>query len=1001
MLELEFRAVFGAAWGDLTTDIRAFERMDGPQGPVFLAVSGPGGGVLSFQVAGDGRPHLIDQAYYSAAMVSGVFGSLTLLPGSGAPLGVVGTDGNSEAFGFSVSADGQIGDADMAGLQAHAGLGGPVVAVGASGMVYAMTGPDRLEALARTDDGYQSVQSLHDSQSLHLEDPVALDTLVSGGNEFLLSLGRGDVGLSVFGIANDGRMTEADSIGTDGGLGLLAAPTALETVTIGDRGFALIGSAADHGEGGALSVVAVEGDGSLSVTDHLLDTRNTRFGRVESVAVEQAGDWTYVVAGGGDAGLSLFAMTPEGRLLHMHSLADTLAAGLEQVSGLALHVSDGQLRVFAGSQGTQGITLLSVSLDGQGAVRSVGSGHLDGTADNDMLSGGPGDTELWGRAGDDILIDGPGTDRLTGGAGADLFVLGADDARDVIADFEVGQDRLDISAVPMVYDSSRLTVVERPWGAELHFPGGEITEIRSAQGRPLTAAEVFDAINWGPDRPPLALIDGLRGGQAGDTLQGTDADDQIIGDGGRDILIGLDGHDRLDGGSGGDTLQGGNGADTLRGGDGNDLLQGQLGLDFIEGGAGQDTLLGGAHGDSLFGNDGNDHIEGRLGFDELHGGLGDDTLFGGRHADTLWGGQGNDQLDGQAGHDRLFGDAGADILNGRIGFDELHGGLGDDTLFGGNHADTLWGEQGNDLLDGQAGHDRLFGDAGADTLIGQMGFDTLRGGDGDDRLEAGGMRDQLFGDDGNDSLNGQNGLDVLDGGAGDDTLLGGRHADTLTGGQGADLLNGEPGFDNLSGGDGDDTLLGGNNADRLLGDGGDDLLDGQAGHDRIFGGPGSDHLIGRLGNDRLRGGSEDDRLDGGDMRDQLFGEAGNDSLNGQKGFDRLDGGAGDDTLFGGSHADTLMGGDGADWLYAGFGQDELSGGAGADVFVFRENDASNRILDFTPGEDQLHLDVGARHIADLTTRDTDHGFMLDWAGGRVILEGVTESSFEVDDLVFL
>ena len=81
---------------------------------------------------------------------------------------------------------------------------------------------------------------------------------------------------------------------------------------------------------------------------------------------------------------------------------------------------------------------------------STGADTLNGAAGRDKLLGGLGADVLNGGAGDDDLIGGAGADNLTGGAGKDWFVyddisetgLGA--ARDVIADFVRGTDKIDL-----------------------------------------------------------------------------------------------------------------------------------------------------------------------------------------------------------------------------------------------------------------------------------------------------------------------------------------------------------------------------------------------------------------------------------------------------------------------------------------------------------------------------------------------------------------------------
>lgn len=93
---------------------------------------------------------------------------------------------------------------------------------------------------------------------------------------------------------------------------------------------------------------------------------------------------------------------------------------------------------------------------------ATGKDRLYGGAGNDTLSGGKGDDQIWGATGDDLLRGGAGNDTLTpglgadrleGGAGADVFVWADiaesanDTTRDRVLDFEVGIDRVDISAL--------------------------------------------------------------------------------------------------------------------------------------------------------------------------------------------------------------------------------------------------------------------------------------------------------------------------------------------------------------------------------------------------------------------------------------------------------------------------------------------------------------------------------------------------------------------------
>ena len=93
-----------------------------------------------------------------------------------------------------------------------------------------------------------------------------------------------------------------------------------------------------------------------------------------------------------------------------------------------------------------------------GSVLDSGKGHdiLVGRDGADTLKGGEGNDLLLGGAGNDRLHGGAGNDILVGGAGKDSFVFAEDGKNnsDTIADFAIGEDEIDLSAL---LDGSSLT----------------------------------------------------------------------------------------------------------------------------------------------------------------------------------------------------------------------------------------------------------------------------------------------------------------------------------------------------------------------------------------------------------------------------------------------------------------------------------------------------------------------------------------------------------------
>lgn len=64
---------------------------------------------------------------------------------------------------------------------------------------------------------------------------------------------------------------------------------------------------------------------------------------------------------------------------------------------------------------------------------------------NDIIDGGAGNDTIFGQEGDDRITGGIGDDLLSGGIGDDLFVLADGSGNDIITDFEIGSDLLDVS----------------------------------------------------------------------------------------------------------------------------------------------------------------------------------------------------------------------------------------------------------------------------------------------------------------------------------------------------------------------------------------------------------------------------------------------------------------------------------------------------------------------------------------------------------------------------
>lgn len=565
-------------------------------GTVLYAATGQSGGLSVWRCQpGGGLASLSDSAYFS---ISGTgIGRFALADMAGTAKLLLAGAGHGVLIGYALDADGGlggIGHDDLPGSgDTPAALAAVALADGGAGIYTVAAGTGTLAAW--TDDGLGGVAAAALSgkaSAFRLSGETVLETASINGTGFLLAADSGGQAVHAWRIdAATGGLTATGSLGAADGLGI-ATPTALETVTAHGASWVIVAAAGS----GSLSVLRLWADGRLSATDHVLDTRATRFAGVTALKVIEADGHVFVLAGGSDDGLSLLALLPGGQLVHIQSLAHGAGLGLDNVTAIeAVRIGDA-LQVFVASGTDAGLSQFTLDLGDLGQVIRAGgataaAGPLTGTAQADLLLGHAGEQTLLGEGGDDILVAGAAGGSLTGGAGRDIFVLGPAAGTLRITDFEPGADRLDLSRFPMLRGIDQLDLDPTAWGMRL-IHGNTRIDIHSAGGTPLSAADLWPG---GFDTPDRVAVPGAPAGIRAD---GTAGDDILTGTAWADTLRGLAGQDQLRGGGGRDRLAGGNGGDILKAGNGRDRLLGLHGDDRLTGGGGGDVFVFAArHGD--------------------------------------------------------------------------------------------------------------------------------------------------------------------------------------------------------------------------------------------------------------------------------------------------------------------------------------------------------------------------------------------------------------------
>ena len=369
-----------------------------------------------------------------------------------------------------------------------------------------------------------------------------------------------------------------------------------------------------------------------------------------------------------------------------------------------------------------------------------------GTADDDLITGGPGtlqtEDSILGGGGEDTLVadaeqngaQAPTIEDVenifvdTGGLDFDISnILGANR---IIADtssttfIQIGSDDLDYRFGARDAGSGTVT---------LDFVDGDIGKRIAVKLEAISSNVTFKAPTDKENRAVKEVDLVLTGDTDAPSVDGDVQVDlsafnkletlTLSGDAASKVVIGSKKIDLIDATetTGGVTVNADTGNSvTVLGGSGDDDFKTGNGGDTIETGAGDDVVNAGSGDNDVKLGSGDDTFESEGGNDTVEAGSGDDVIKSGGGDDTIFGGEGNDVINGEGNEDTIYGGAGNDEIDGGNNDDMLYDGDGDDFVFGGGGSDTLVVGSGNDVLDGGAGADvfdfRTNSDLGDDTV---------------------------------------------------------------------------------------------------------------------------------------------------------------------------------------------------------------------------------------------------------------------------------------------
>ena len=619
---------------------------------------------------------------------------------------------------------------------------------------------------------------------------------------------------------------------------------------------------------------------------------------------------------------------------------------------------------------------------------------IDGTDDDDILTGGNGNDTINAGDGYNDITGGKGNDTLNGGYDKDTYYYNLGDGYDTISD-PYGRDKIIFGEGISPSD----LILQRD-GNDLFisFSNNDNDSIRISRhfyddDRKIEQLEFADGSIMNLSKGGLIL----QGTYKGNTIDGTSYNDTIYGGFGGDVINGGAGADVINGGEGDDTINGGVGEDTIIWNLGDDLdtvtfsnidhLKFGEGitfddLTFYEEGNNLKIVVKGDMTQGVICNNyfySNDYKPENIIFADgsvfpihnsglvIHHDDKSESISGTDYADTIYAGNGNNNISGGNGNDVIYGGNGDDTISGGYGMDIIAGGKGNDTINGNGDADTYIWNLGDDLDTITASNiDKIqFGEGiTEDSLTFRCEGNNLRIIVNNDETQ--GIILVNFFYDTNYKLNN---VQFADGSTLNLAVTGltfDQHfsrGDTITGTSFDDIINAQNTYSvTINAGDGSDTINAGEGNDTINAGNGNNIIKGSKGNDSLNAGSGDDTYIWNLGDgyDTIYDSNGNDKIVFGTEitpEDLTFTQNGNNLVITMKGdssqgieiinyynshpLEELHFADGtvkllpqmDITLVQGNHNETINGTNSNETFYGNGGNDTINGGYGNDVLI--------------------------------------------------------------------
>ncbi|MCH6259104.1 Ig-like domain-containing protein, partial [Puniceicoccaceae bacterium K14] len=240
-------------------------------------------------------------------------------------------------------------------------------------------GDNGVTVFSVTNDGTLAYESkVTDSGSLELNGAASVATAIVDETNYLFVAGVYDDGVSVFSIDSDGNLTNEDNVTDDSTL-LLDGAQSLTTAVVDGTTYLFVAGSVDNG----ITIFSVANNGDLTYKNKVADDGSRELDGAYSVTTAVVDDTTYLFAAGfDDDGVSVFSVASDGALTSVEDISDNGTLNLDQANSVRTTVIGGATFLFVTGGIDDGVSVFSVANNGTltnvDNVSDSGSLELDG-----------------------------------------------------------------------------------------------------------------------------------------------------------------------------------------------------------------------------------------------------------------------------------------------------------------------------------------------------------------------------------------------------------------------------------------------------------------------------------------------------------------------------------------------------------------------------------------------------------------------------------------------